>query len=90
MSTPQGPMAGLIPHLLELRSRLMKAALAVLLVLLALLPFSEKLYALLALPLVERLPKGTHMIATEVTGPFLTPIKLSVVLALLIAMPVVL
>ena len=85
-----GPMGGLIAHLLELRARLLKAALAVLLALLALLPFSEKLYGLLARPLVERLPAGAHMIAIQVTGPFLVPIKLSVVLALFLAMPVVL
>ncbi len=86
---PSG-MHGLVQHLLELRSRLLKAALAVLLALLALLPFSEKLYGLLARPLVERLPAGAHMIAIEVTGPFLTPIKLAVVVALFLAMPVVL
>ena len=90
-SGDQGGLAsGLIAHLLELRSRLLKAALAVLVALLALLPFSEKLYALLARPLIERLPKGAHMIAIEVTGPFLTPIELTFVVAVFAAMPAVL
>lgn len=83
-------MGGLIEHLLELRSRLLKAALAVLLALLGLLPFSEKLYALLARPLADQLPAGAHMIAIQVTGPFLVPIKLTAILALFLAMPVVL
>lgn len=86
-----GPVSGsLISHLLELRSRLMKALMSVLVVLLALLPFSEKLYGLLARPLVERLPAGAHMIAVEVTSPFLTPLKLSVVVAFFLAMPALL
>lgn len=81
---------GFFGHLLELRSRLLKAAVAVLLVLLALLPFSEKLYAWLARPLIERLPQGSHMIAIEVASPFLTPVKLAFVTAIFVAMPVVL
>ncbi len=81
---------GFLGHLLELRSRLLKAAAAVLLVLLALLPFSEKLYAWLARPLIERLPQGSHMIAIEVASPFLTPVKLAFVTAIFVAMPVVL
>ncbi len=81
---------GFLGHLLELRSRLLKAIVAVLLVLLALLPFAEKLYAWLARPLIERLPQGSHMIAIEVASPFLTPVKLAFVTAVFVAMPVVL
>ena len=81
---------GFLGHLLELRSRLLKAIVAVLLVLLALLPFAEKLYAWLARPLIERLPQGSHMIAIEVASPFLTPVKLAFVTAIFLAMPVVL
>ena len=81
---------GFLGHLLELRSRLLKAIVAVLLVLLALLPFAEKLYAWLARPLIERLPQGSHMIAIEVASPFLTPVKLAFVTAIFVAMPVVL
>ena len=87
---PVGAEQGFFGHLLELRARLLKAAVAVLLVLLALLPFAEKLYAWLARPLIERLPRGSHMIAIEVASPFLTPVKLAFVTAIFLAMPVVL
>jgi sec-independent protein translocase protein TatC len=76
--------------LIELRSRLLKAVAAVLLVLLALIPFANKLYGWLALPLIRHLPQGGTMIATEVASPFLTPIKLAFFVALFIAIPFVL
>lgn len=81
---------GLLSHLLELRSRLLKAMAFVLLVLLALVPFANRLYTLLAEPLVSRLPPGAHLIATEVTSPFLTPLKLALFTALFVSMPVIL
>jgi sec-independent protein translocase protein TatC len=87
-SSPVG--AGLFPHLLALRSSLLRAALAVFLVLLALIPIANRLYAKLAAPLVARLPAGAHLIATEVSSPFLTPLKLAFWTALFIAMPMVL
>lgn len=77
-------------HLVELRSRLLKASLAVLLVLVALLPFSRRLYNIIAAPLLAKLPEGSNMIAIDVASPFLTPFKLSLLLALIIAIPVVL
>lgn len=79
-----------ISHLVELRERLLKASATVLVVLLALIPFANKLYAWLALPLISHLPQGGTMIATEVISPFLTPVKLAFFVALVIAMPVVL
>ena len=79
-----------LEHLVELRSRLLKASVAVLLVLLVLLPFSRKLYALLAAPLTAVLPEGSSMIAIDVASPFLTPFKLALLLALIISIPVVL
>jgi sec-independent protein translocase protein TatC len=79
-----------ISHLVELRSRLLKAVAAVLLVLLVLLPFANRLYAWLALPLIRRLPQGGTMIATEIASPFLTPLKLAFFVALFIAIPFVL
>jgi sec-independent protein translocase protein TatC len=79
-----------ISHLIELRERLLKAVAAVLVVLVALLPFANKLYGWLALPLVRHLPQGGTMIATEVASPFLTPLKLAFFVALFIAIPVVL
>jgi sec-independent protein translocase protein TatC len=62
----------------------------VLLVLVALVPFANKLYGLLAKPLVGHLPSGGTMIATEVASPFLTPLKLAFFVALFAAMPVIL
>ncbi|MFC1690124.1 twin-arginine translocase subunit TatC [Pseudomonadota bacterium] len=77
-------------HLVELRSRLLKACFAVLAVLVVLLPFSRKLYATLAAPLTAVLPEGSSMIAIDVASPFLTPFKLSLLLALILSIPVVL
>jgi sec-independent protein translocase protein TatC len=79
-----------LEHLIELRSRLLKAAVAVFVVLLVLLPFARQLYALLAEPLTSRLPEGSSMIAIDVASPFLTPFKLTLLLALIISIPVVL
>jgi len=81
---------GLFSHLIELRSRLLKAVACVLLVLLALVPFANRLYSDLAAPLVARLPQGAHLIATEVASPFITPLKLAFYTALFISMPVIL
>ncbi len=76
-----------IAHLVELRKRLLNSIVAVLLVFLCLVPFSRKLYSLLAQPLLAKLPKGGQMIATEVTTPFLVPLKVSLMAAFLIALP---
>jgi sec-independent protein translocase protein TatC len=81
---------GLFSHLLELRTRLIKAILALAVVLAALVPFANRLYAWLAAPLVSRLPEGAHLIATEVASPFVTPLKLAFYAALFISMPVIL
>ncbi len=77
-------------HLVELRSRLLKACAAVLVVLVVLLPFSRRLYSVLSEPLTAKLPAGSSMIAIDVASPFLTPFKLSLLLALIIAIPIVL
>jgi sec-independent protein translocase protein TatC len=77
-------------HLVELRSRLLKASLAILLVLVALLPFSRRLYTIFSAPLTAHLPEGSSMIAIDVASPFLTPFKLCLLLALIVAIPVVL
>jgi sec-independent protein translocase protein TatC len=79
-----------LEHLIELRSRLLKACAAVLVVLLCLLPFSRRLYALMAAPLMAHLPEGSNMIAIDVASPFLTPFKLSLLMALVLSIPVVL
>lgn len=93
MASPEptdGEEMSFISHLVELRSRLLKCVATVLLVLLGLLPFANKLYGVLALPLVSHLPNGGTMIATEVASPFLTPLKLAFFVALFAAMPVIL
>ncbi|MGA7750353.1 MAG: twin-arginine translocase subunit TatC [Gallionella sp.] len=79
-----------IAHLVELRSRLLKSVVAVLLVFICLFPWSSKLYTLLAQPLLARLPKGGQMIATDVTTPFFVPLKVALMAAFLIALPYIL
>lgn len=81
---------GLISHLIELRSRLMKAIGAMLLTFLCLVPWSGKIYDLLAQPMMANLPAGTKMIATGVITPFLVPLKVTLLAAFVIALPVML
>ena len=71
--------ATLVSHLIELRQRLMWAAGAVLLVFLCLAPFAEKVFELIARPLMSALPENSTMIATQVASPFLTPFKTAMV-----------
>jgi sec-independent protein translocase protein TatC len=80
----------LMSHLLELRSRLMKAVIAVIVVLLGLMPFMNRVFEYVSKPLREALPEGSQMIVTDVAAPFLTPFKTVCFVALFIAMPVVL
>ena len=77
----------LVAHLLELRSRLLRGAAGLLVVLLGLLPFANTLYAWLAQPLLDKLPAGGQLIATEVASPFFAPLKLAFFVAVLVAMP---
>ena len=88
MSTDE-PMP-LVAHLRELRARFRNALIAVIIAFLALFPFANELYTYVSEPLRSLLPVGSSMIATEVTSPFLTPFKLSLVLAVFVAMPVIL
>jgi len=74
-------------HLLELRNRLLRVFVAVLIIFAALFPFSEQLYLYISEPLREFLPASSTMIATEITSPFLTPFKLALVSAMFISMP---
>ena len=80
----------LVEHLTELRNRLLRVVIAIGVVFLACVPFADQLYTLLALPLLERLPEGSTMIATEVASPFLTPFKLAFVAAVALTIPVAL
>lgn len=76
-----------LSHLVELRSRLLWALAGVMAVFLVLMPFANTIYHTLAKPLLAQLPAGYEMVAIDPVAPFLTPIKLSLVLALFIAMP---
>ena len=80
----------LISHLIELRDRLLRGLLAVAVIAACLLPFSNDLYHFLAEPLLRHLPESSTMIATEVASPFLIPFKLTLSLAILLAVPVLL
>ncbi len=80
----------LVAHLLELRDRILRSLLAVLVAFLALAPFANELYELFARPLLAQLPEGSQMIAIGVASPFLAPFKLTAVVALVLALPFVL
>lgn len=80
----------LIAHLLELRTRVLKALAGIALVFLPLAVYAQQLYTLLARPLLDLMPAGSSMIATEVAAPFLTPFKLAAVVAFVLALPWVL
>jgi sec-independent protein translocase protein TatC len=79
-----------IAHLIELRKRLVRSVIVLLLAFICLFPFSSKLYAMLAQPLLAKLPKGGQMIATDVTTPFFVPLKVALMAAFLIALPFIL
>jgi len=79
----------LISHLIELRSRLVKAGVTVLVVFICLVPFAQEIFSMVADPLIAQLPEGSTMIATQVASPFLTPFKTTLFVALFCAMPVV-
>jgi sec-independent protein translocase protein TatC len=80
----------LMSHLLELRSRIMKALLAVIAVFLVLAYWMNDVFELVSKPLRDALPEGSEMIVTDVAAPFLTPMKTAFFVSLFIAMPVVL
>jgi sec-independent protein translocase protein TatC len=80
----------LVAHLTELRDRILRALLAVLVVFIVLFPFANEIYAFVSEPLRALLPEGATMIATEVASPFLTPFKLTLVTAIFVAIPYIL
>lgn len=81
------PTESFISHLIELRNRLLRAMIGWLIAFIALFPFADKLYSLLAEPLLSKLPQGAQMIATAVTTPFFVPMKVTMLTAFLIALP---
>ncbi|NLS13688.1 twin-arginine translocase subunit TatC [Vibrio sp. SM6] len=80
----------LISHLLELRNRLLRAIAAVVVVFLCLIYFSNDIYEFVSAPLVDRLPEGATMIATDVASPFFTPLKLTLIMSTFVAVPFIL
>lgn len=76
-----------ISHLIEMRDRLLRAVIAVVLIFICLFPWAKDIYGLLAQPLLAALPKGGQMIATEITTPFFVPMKVTMMAAFLLALP---
>jgi sec-independent protein translocase protein TatC len=81
------PTETFVSHLIELRDRLLKSLVGILIVFLGLFPFANKVYALLAAPMLEKLPEGTQMIATAVVTPFFVPMKVALMAAFIISLP---
>lgn len=95
MSSPSqqsetGRTATLFDHLLELRTRLLRAVLGVVIVFCSLVYFAQDIYQYLAQPLLATMPSGAQMIATDVASPFFAPFKLTIVISVFIAMPYIL
>lgn len=80
----------IIAHLIELRGRILKAMLSILIIFVPLAFFAQDLYHLLATPLLEAMPANSQMIATDVAAPFFAPFKLTLVLSFFLAIPFVL
>jgi sec-independent protein translocase protein TatC len=76
-----------ISHLIELRDRLLRSVIGLVLVFIALFPFANKIYHLLAEPMLSKLPAGGQMIATAVTTPFFVPMKVAMLAAFVISLP---
>ncbi|AFR01590.1 Sec-independent protein translocase subunit TatC [Pectobacterium brasiliense] len=80
----------LISHLIELRKRLLNSIICVLAVFISLVYFANDIYQLVSAPLIEQLPAGASMIATDVASPFFAPIKLTMIVSVFVAAPLVL
>ncbi|WP_350238411.1 Sec-independent protein translocase subunit TatC [Pectobacterium colocasium] len=80
----------LISHLIELRKRLLNSIICVLAVFIVLVFFANDIYQVVSAPLIEQLPAGASMIATDVASPFFTPIKLTMIVSVFVAAPLVL
>ncbi|MCB5161223.1 twin-arginine translocase subunit TatC [Marinomonas algarum] len=87
MSTDTSNQAPLVTHLVELRNRLLKSVLAILVLFIGLYYFANDLYLIVSEPLRLLLPEGSSLIATEVASPFLAPLKLTFAVAVLISVP---
>jgi sec-independent protein translocase protein TatC len=90
LNTPENQEMPFVQHLIELRERLLKTILAVVIIMLVLMPFANDLFTLLAQPLLRSLTDNTKMIAVAPASPFFTPLKLTMVLSIFLGMPVIL
>ena len=81
------PTESFISHLIELRNRLLRIVLGFVIIFIGLFPFANKIYALLAEPMLSKLPAGGQMIATAVTTPFFVPMKVAMMTAFVISLP---
>jgi sec-independent protein translocase protein TatC len=88
--TEPGEEQSFLSHLIELRQRLVRSAIAIVVVFLALSPFMREIFSILSAPLIAVLPQGTKLIATGVVTPFMVPLKVTLFVAFLIALPYVL
>jgi sec-independent protein translocase protein TatC len=86
----EGPEETFISHLVELRNRIMRAGIAVIVVFVGLVYWAPDIFRLLARPLMMNLPKDGKMIVTDVTGSFFVPMKVTMLVAFVIALPIVL
>lgn len=81
------PTENFISHLIELRDRLLRMVIGFVVVFIAFFPFANTIYALLAAPLLSKLPAGGQMIATAVTTPFFVPMKVAMMAAFIVSLP---
>jgi len=86
-TNPNDQETSFVSHLVELRTRLIHALVGMLAIFLPLAPFANDIYSLVAQPLLVHMPEGTSMVAIEVISPFLTPLKLTLMLSLFISIP---
>jgi sec-independent protein translocase protein TatC len=85
-----GESESFLSHLVELRQRLVRGLAVVLIFVLCLFPWAREIYGILAMPMLDAMPKGGQMIATDVIGPFLVPLKVTMLVAFVAALPYVL
>src|SRR5512139_2166645 len=90
MADAPEPQETFISHLVELRDRLLRSIIAVVVLTVAMVPWAKDIYAALAKPLLSALPQGATMIATDVTGTFLVPLKVTLMTGFVVALPYVL
>ena len=90
LQSEEGDEQPFVSHLIELRDRLLRVVLAVVVIFLGLTPFANWLFTRLAGPLTAHLPEGSSMVAIDVASPFFTPFKLALVVSIFIAMPYIL